>query len=168
MVEQLDRSTQELNHTKKDLERHKDTLSTTESLLHSQLEKLSEQLVEKNQEVLSKTQQVKQYKKQVDQYKEEMGGLRHQLDIQRQQVHSSFWKYHRVYIKCPCLRTCIKMQQNRGVGARYINWTIRHVVKHVSVYLWCAWCASCDTFLGLELLPMPNLCLQLSRMYMYM
>ena len=53
MVEQLDRTAQELEHTKKDLnktrkryDRHKDILSTTE-----QLEKLSDRLIERDQEV---------------------------------------------------------------------------------------------------------------------
>ena len=100
MVEQLDRTTQELEHTKKDLARHKDTLSTTETLLHSQLDRLSDRLSvrdhevvtfanenqELRQEVLSKTQQVKQYKKQVDQYKEQVGAFTHQAELQLQQV----------------------------------------------------------------------------------
>ena len=79
MVEQLDRTTQELEHTKKDLARHKDTLSTTETLLHSQIDQLSERLSvrdhevatfanenqELRQEVLSKTQQESKIQKTV-------------------------------------------------------------------------------------------------------
>ena len=100
LIEQLDRTTQELEHTKNDLLRHKDTLSTTETLLHSQIDQLSERLCarelevatfanenqELRQEVLSKTQQVKQYKKQVDQYKEQVGAFTHQAELQIQQV----------------------------------------------------------------------------------
>ena len=48
---------------------------------------------------------------------------------------------HRVYI-VPILEC-----SERGVGASYINQTIRHVV---STYLQCAFCPSCDIFISIE------------------
>ena len=44
----------------------------------------------------------------------------------------------------------------RGVGASYINQTIRHAV---STYLWCAFCPSCDVFVSIESVFVPVFCL---------
>ena len=71
LVEQLDRTTQELEHTKNDLARRKDTAA--EAFLPSHIDQLSERLSTRDHEV--------------NQHKKDVGALKHQLDIQRQRVN---------------------------------------------------------------------------------